>query len=85
MTSRSEHADPVKRAVAAVVRALRAERKLSQSKLAASAGMHRNFISGLERGKYDPGLATVRRLAAALGVDAVDFVARVESELAHEG
>ena len=52
---------------------LRAQREragLSQERLSALARLHRTEISLIERGRRDPRLSTVVRLADALGVPA---------------
>ena len=61
--------------------ALRRQRQvagLSQEELAARAGLHRTFVSLLERGLRNPSLDVVRRLAAPLGITAATLVALVE-------
>ncbi len=50
------------------VRALRVERDISQDALAAKAGVHRTVIGKLERGRTDPRLTTITRLARGLDV-----------------
>jgi transcriptional regulator with XRE-family HTH domain len=55
-------------ALARRIKELRAERNLSQDKLAEESGIHRTFIAGLEVGTRNPSLATLARLARALGV-----------------
>lgn len=47
---------------------LRAERELSQEKLAEKAGLHRTFISLIERRGRNVTLGVVEALANALGV-----------------
>ncbi len=42
--------------------------KLSQEGLADAAGLDRTFISALERGRKNPTLKTIVRVAEALGV-----------------
>ncbi len=40
----------------------------SQERLAEMSGMHRTYISAIERGRVNPGLDTLERLAQALCV-----------------
>lgn len=60
--------DPGRRAFGRRVRHLRVARGYSQEELAARSGLHRTYISSLERGQRNVGLDNVRALAAALGV-----------------
>ena len=51
-------------------RAIRRRREaagISQEDLAYEAGVHRTYVSLLERGKANPSLAVIERLAIALG------------------
>ena len=50
------------------LRSLRQERELSQRALAEQAGVSPNAISLIERDEISPSVATLQRLAAALGV-----------------
>lgn len=63
---------------AIAVRQCRMERGLTQEKLAFEAGLHRNFISGLERGIKNPSLTTIDSIAKALAVTPSVLVARAE-------
>ena len=50
------------------VRSFRIAKKMTQAQLASACGMDRPNISRLEGGKHTPNLATVQKVAAALGV-----------------
>jgi len=50
------------------LRAVRQERGISQEKLAELAGLHRTYVSSIERGERNVSLVNIERLAAALGV-----------------
>lgn len=50
------------------VRRLRKERGLSQEKLAFEAGLHRTYISGIERAIRNVSLDNIGVIATALGV-----------------
>ena len=57
------------------VRAKRLAAGLSMRALAAKAGMSQPFLSNLENGRAMPSIATLYKIAAALGVSARDFLA----------
>jgi transcriptional regulator with XRE-family HTH domain len=69
-----------------IVRKLRVQKGVSQEHLAASACLHRTYISLVERGLRNPSLTVIRQLAAALGVSTAglvgDFETAVEAEAA---
>jgi transcriptional regulator with XRE-family HTH domain len=52
----------------------------SQEALAFEAGLHRTYISLIERGKKCPTLAVIVRLAKALGIKPSELLRRVEVE-----
>jgi transcriptional regulator with XRE-family HTH domain len=58
------------------LRALRAKSGLSQEKLAESADLHKNMVGLLERGKRNPSLVTIVKLAKALRVDPAKFFSK---------
>lgn len=57
-----------RRTLARKLRVLRAARGWSQEVLAAVAGLHRNYVSGVERGRRNVGVDNLARLARALDV-----------------
>ena len=61
-----------------VVRHLREERGWSQEQLAEHADLNRGFVGDIERGKAMPSLATLAKLATALGVLPSTLIARFE-------
>lgn len=68
-------------ALGAAVRELREERGLSQEALGHAAGVHRNWIGGIERGERNPTFTSIIKVAAALHVSAAELVAAAESHL----
>ncbi|WP_095012054.1 helix-turn-helix domain-containing protein [Tsuneonella mangrovi] len=60
----------VRQRLARNLRRLRSEREWSQEEFAHQAGIHRTYVSDLERGARNPTISVVERLAQALGVDA---------------
>ncbi|THD64449.1 helix-turn-helix transcriptional regulator [Phenylobacterium sp.] len=54
--------------VGRAVQRLRSEKGWSQEALADEAGLHRTYISGIERGVRNPTLTVLEKLANALGV-----------------
>ena len=56
------------------LREARLKKKLSQGDVARILVVHRSYISGLERGRRNPSLLTVQKIAKALGVSAKDLL-----------
>jgi transcriptional regulator with XRE-family HTH domain len=55
------------------VRQLRLEKGLSQEELAFSAGVHRTYLGGIERGERNPSLKNIAAIAQALDVALSDL------------
>lgn len=60
------------------VRRRRSDLGLSQEGLADRAGLHRNYIGGIERGERNVTLANITRLAGALDVDPAWLVTELD-------
>ena len=56
------------------LRALREDRGWSQEEFADRAGLHRTYVSAVERGVRNPTLSVLERLAKALGVSMTELV-----------
>ncbi|MFZ0962158.1 MAG: helix-turn-helix transcriptional regulator [Terriglobia bacterium] len=56
------------------LRKSRLNKSLSQERLAELAGLHRTYVSSVERCERNITLETVERFAAALGVDPIDLL-----------
>ena len=61
------------------LRELRRKAGLSQEKLADSAGLHRTYVSGVERGLRNISLENIDRLAAALDVEMAELMPKRET------
>ena len=51
------------------LREIRLKKKMSQGDIAKKFGVHRSYISGLERGKRNPSLLTIKKMTKAIGVE----------------
>lgn len=67
------------------VRRVRQEIGLSQEALADLAGLHRTYVSSIERGTRNVGVTNVFRLAQALGVDPRELLRPIEETDGTEG
>jgi transcriptional regulator with XRE-family HTH domain len=61
---------------------VREEKSISQEKLAFSVNLHPTYISLLERGKRQPSLSVIFKLAKALGYTPNEFLKIVEENVA---
>ena len=64
--------------LAQAIRQVRRRRRLSQEKLAARAGIHRTYMSAIERGKANMSIGVASRLAEALGMTLSELLRRAE-------
>jgi transcriptional regulator with XRE-family HTH domain len=64
-----------------VVQELRRARNLTQDELAIRSGLHRTYISLVERGLRSPKLNTIFRLAAVLDTSPEDLLKRTSAML----
>ena len=62
------------------VREARTTVGISQEELADRSGLHRTYISLLERGQRNPSLAVIEEISHALGISMVDLVGRIEKQ-----
>ena len=69
---------PIQQRFGEVLRARREASGQSQEALAAEAGLHRNYVGLLERGRRVPSILVVEKLAAALGTTASSLLRAVE-------
>ncbi len=53
---------------------IRMKKKMSQGDIARALDVHRAYISGIENGKRNPTLATIQKLANALGISADELL-----------
>lgn len=62
------------------LRRIRVERRISQEELAYTSGVERAYVGHLERGKKNPTIKTLDKLAETLGCKVADFFADVSEE-----
>lgn len=68
--------EDIKQRVGLNLRDRRREAGFSQEGLAFECGLHRTYVSGVERGIRNPTVAVLQKLAEPLGLDAVDLLAK---------
>ena len=76
-------ASPYQAALGVAVKRRRLELELSQEQLSLRAELHQRWISNVETGKRNPSYASIRRLAAGLGLAASELIALAEQIEAH--
>ncbi len=70
----------IRRRFGKAVRMLRNELKISQEDFAERAGLHRTYISDLERGRRNVSLENIERLAKALNLSISELLQRVDEQ-----
>ena len=58
---------------------LREEKRLTQEELAHRAGMHRTYLSDIERGSRNPSLVNIEKLAVGLGITLEELFSRLKA------
>ncbi len=64
----------IRKQVGRNVRRIRRERNWSQEELAFESGLHRTYISGVERGVRNPTVLVLQEIATALDVPAAQLL-----------
>ena len=72
--TQTNQARPTRDILARNLRRLRAERHLSQEVLADLAGLHRTYVSSVERSERNVSLDNIEKLARALDIDVADLM-----------
>jgi transcriptional regulator with XRE-family HTH domain len=70
----------VRQRLAINLRRLRQAKGLSQEKFALEHHIDRTYVSGIERGRRNPTITIVAKLATALGVDVSELLAPAQDE-----
>ena len=60
---------PLNKKIGEKLKKIRTQKGMSQGDIAKKLGVHRSYISGIERGIRNPTVKNIERLADALGVD----------------
>ena len=76
---------PTTETLAAVIRAFRQARALSQERLADLAELDRTYLGGIERAKRRPTFNALERLLAALDVGWAEFGAELDKAAKRRG
>lgn len=66
----------VRKRIGLNVQALRKKEGLSQEEVAHRAAIHQTYLSGVERGKRNPSILVLQRIAEALNADLEDLTRR---------
>jgi transcriptional regulator with XRE-family HTH domain len=69
---------PVLKALGAAIRGYRAEQDISQEELGYRAGLHRTYLSCVERGERSLSYINVVKIANGLGIAPSELITRAE-------
>ena len=69
---------PLQNNIGPTIRALRAQRNISQEKLALETGIGRRYMSDIENGRRNVSLETIEKLAGFFEISASELVRRIE-------
>ena len=83
MESISSQTEAFADALAEVLTAIRKEKGVSQTDLAARSGLTQPHIGYIEQGKRRPTIDSLKRIALALGTSATDLVQQAEARAGH--
>jgi transcriptional regulator with XRE-family HTH domain len=72
---------PTKASLGKTIRALRQQRGLTIEGLAHDSDLHPTYVSGIERGRHNPTLDVLNRLASALQVPLSELIRQAETPL----
>jgi transcriptional regulator with XRE-family HTH domain len=76
--------EPVNAVVGELLRHIRDEREMTQAEVATKAGTSRASVANIERGDQGVSVALLLRLAAAVGTDPAELIARTRETLDHQ-
>lgn len=71
----------INKAISKVIIKNRQENSLSQEKLAELVGIHRTYVSQIERGLKSPTLQVLFKLSIAFNISASKLIEEIEAEL----
>ncbi|HTQ10852.1 MAG TPA: helix-turn-helix transcriptional regulator [Fimbriimonadaceae bacterium] len=66
--------DSIQGSLAKRVKALRAEKGLTQERLADASGLHVTYIAGIESGRRNPSLKSLAALARGFGIAVAELL-----------
>lgn len=70
-------------AFAQLLRQTREEKKLSQEAFASIVGLHRTYVSQLERGVKSPSLRTLYKISQGLNIKLSALFSRLDESMSH--